>query len=76
VDLAPYKEFLQGFDVGEVVDLPLAADDRPRAIKRRLTIAAKQLSMRLRYRASDSSNAVRFKVMPLEKRKIRRRAAK
>jgi hypothetical protein len=63
IDLTPYKEFLGQYEVGETVDLPLEAGESVRAIKRRLTLASRELEMRLRYPA-DPDGAVRFKVMP------------
>ena len=73
IDLTPYKDFLQQYEVGVTVDLPLDTGESVRAIKRRLTLASKELDMRLRYPLGMGPEVVRFKVMPLEKRPIRRR---
>ena len=47
IDLTPYKNFLQKYKVGVTVDLPLESGESTRAIKRRLTLASKELGMRL-----------------------------
>ncbi|MAG35708.1 MAG: hypothetical protein CL878_05615 [Dehalococcoidia bacterium] len=74
IDLTPYKAFLEQYEVGVTVDLPLEDGESPRAIKRRLTLASKELGMRLRYPQNMGTEVVRFKVMPLEKRRVRRRS--
>ena len=74
IDLTPYKDFLQEYEIGETVDLPLESGESPRAIKWRLTLASKELGMRLRYPLDMGTSVVRFKVMPLEKRRVHRRS--
>lgn len=74
IDLTPYKSFLQKYKVGVTVDLPLESGESTRAIKRRLTLASKELGMRLRYPQHPVKEVIRFKVMPPEKRRVRRRS--
>ncbi len=74
IDLTPYKGFLQKWKVGITVDLPLKRGESTRAIKRRLTLASKELGMRLRYPQHPVKEVIRFKVMPPEKRRVRRRS--
>ncbi len=74
IDLTPYKDFLKKYKVGVTIDLPLESGESTRAIKRRLTLASKELNMRLRYPLHPDKKVIRFKVMPTEKRRVRRRS--
>jgi hypothetical protein len=65
-DLTPYLEFLYDFSSGEFGEITLGEAETQKAIKRRLTIAAKQLNKRIRYkrirqRGSDD-HLIRFEV--------------
>ncbi len=61
VDLSEYREFVQGLAPGEGGEIQLAPGDERRTIKRRLTAAAKQMKMQVRYRRSPEG-VLRFEV--------------
>ena len=61
VDLSEYRQFLQEIAPGEGGEIRLGADDQRRAVKRRLTTAAKQMNKRLKYRRSED-DVLRFEV--------------
>lgn len=78
MDLGPYKEFLATLQVNQVVSLPLEEGETARSIKRRLTVASKDVKMRIRYTsvADTPDGQVQFKVMPLEKRPMAKKGEK
>ena len=61
VDLSEYRQFLQDLAPGEGGEIALGADDQRRAVKRRLTTAAKQMNKKVRYRRSEG-DVLRFEV--------------
>lgn len=68
-DLSGYKAFLKKLSTGQVVTLPLETGETSRKVMRSLNAAAAQSSMRLA-RVPSSSDVVKFKVVPEEKRKV------
>jgi hypothetical protein len=68
-DLSGYKTFLKRLAVGQVVTLPLEEGETSRRVMRALNAAAAQSNMRLSRLASDE-DAVRFRVVPEEKRSV------
>ena len=68
-DLTSYKSFLRKLAVGQVVTLPLEQGETSRRVMRALNAAAEQSGMRLS-RLGSPENAVRFKVVPAEKRVV------
>lgn len=69
-DLSAYTDFLRQLQAGQVVTLPLEAGETPRQVMRHLNAAAGQLPLRVQRLPSDDQ-AVRFKVLPAEKREVR-----
>ena len=57
-----YLEFLRTCALDTAIDLPLDSDESPRAIKRRLTVASRELGLRLRHLRSDDPAVIRFRV--------------
>ena len=57
-----YLEFLRTCALDTAIDLPLDSDESPRAIKRRLTVASRELGLRLRHLRSDDPAVIRFQV--------------
>lgn len=68
-DLTEYRNFLKRLAVGQVVTLPLAADEKPRGVVRALNAAAREANMRI-LRLSSEDGAVRFKVVAAQKRTV------
>lgn len=68
-DLTEYKRFLRSLKVGQVVSLPLDASETSRRVMRSLNSAAQESSVRLG-RLPSENGAVRFKVLPEEKRQV------
>src|SRR5919202_4409018 len=68
-DLTNYKNFLRKLTVGQVVTLPLEQGETSRKVMRALNTAAEQSGMRIT-RLGSSSDAVRFRVAPPEKRVV------
>ena len=65
IDLSEYKEVLNSFKNGEWVKIEAeeGSEDTPRAIRRRFTLAAKEVGVTLKYRKNaDEPNAVIFQV--------------
>ncbi len=66
IDLTEYKEVLNSFDNGQWVKIEGDEDseDTPRAIRRRFTLASKELGFTLKYRKdAENENAVIFQVI-------------
>jgi hypothetical protein len=68
-DLAAYKTFVRSLKVGQVVTLPLEEGETSRRVMRSLNAAATEQRVRLA-RLSSLPNAVKFRVMPGEKRVV------
>jgi hypothetical protein len=68
-DLTGYKTFLRKLTVGQTVTLPLEEGETSRKVMRALNSAAAESSMRLA-RVPSPSGAVRFRVVPSEKRTV------
>jgi hypothetical protein len=68
-DLTEYKRFVRSLKVGQVVTLPLETGATSRRVMRSLNSAAQESSVRLGRLPSDNG-AVRFKVLPEEKRQV------
>ena len=66
VDMTPYREFIKTCECNTLVSFPLASDDSPRAIRRRLTLAGKELGVRIDHLQGTEGNMIRFKVAPTE----------
>jgi hypothetical protein len=69
-DLAAYRAFLERVSVGQTVTLPLETGETPRQVMRRLNAAARGSNRRLA-RLPPGDGAVRFRVVPTEKRAVR-----
>ena len=69
-DLTTYRAFLERLTVGQTVSLPLEAGESSRKVMRHLNTAAKQSHIRLA-RLPAENGAVRFRVLPPEKRAVR-----
>jgi len=61
VDLSEYLEFLRGIEPGTGGELILGEREDRRTVKRRLTTAAQQLHMQVRWRRGDGDH-LRFEV--------------
>jgi hypothetical protein len=70
VDLTPYINDLAGFAVGEWGMIELDADERVPTVKRRYTLAARQLGKALAYRRLRAAG-IPFEVRPLDPRPVR-----
>ena len=57
-----YLEFLRTCALDTPIDLPLDTGESPRAIKRRLTVASRELGLQLRHLRSDDPATIRFRV--------------
>jgi hypothetical protein len=68
-DMSAYRTFVRSLKVGQVVTLPLEEGESTRRVMRALNAAAKDHRVRLA-RLSSLENAVRFRVMPVEKRSV------
>lgn len=58
LDLSTYFDYLANLKVGDWGAITLEAGDRQRAIKRRLTMAAKQKGVNIRYRSAEEGRIV------------------
>ncbi len=56
--LAPYIAEVEKIEPGEGIEIDLTPEDNPRAVKRRLTIAAKSLGKQLKYRDGSENKIV------------------
>jgi hypothetical protein len=68
-DLTAYRTFLKRLTVGQTVSLPLEEGETSRKVMRSLNSAAAQSNVRLARLRSDAT-AVRFRVLPPEKRSV------
>ena len=64
VDLTEYSQFVRTLAVGDGGEVTLGPSEQKRAVKRRLTLAARQLGMDVHYRWSEG-NVLRFEVRAL-----------
>jgi hypothetical protein len=64
VDLSEYTDFIGSLEIGEGGEVTLSPSDQRRAVKRRLTRAARQIGKDIHYRRSED-NIVRFEVWSL-----------
>ena len=71
VDLTPYREFIKTCERNILVSFPLASDDSLRTIRRRLTLAGKELGVRIGHLQGTEGNMIRFKVTPAEPEMVR-----
>jgi hypothetical protein len=62
IDLAPYRDFLAGYEPGTAVSLPLESTDRPRIVARALNAVASEQGKRLR-RVASNDGQFRFVVV-------------
>jgi hypothetical protein len=69
-DLTTYRAFLKRLTVGQTVSLPLDRGKTSRKVMRHLNTAAKQSKIHLA-RLPAENGAVRFRVLPSEKRAVR-----
>jgi type IV secretory pathway VirB4 component len=58
IDISEYVNYLETLNPGEWGAVTLEEGETGRAIKRRLTIAAKQLGKNLRYRRSEDNRII------------------
>jgi hypothetical protein len=68
-DLTPYRAFFERLRVGQVVTLPLEAGEGSRRVMRALNTVAREHAVRLA-RLPSPADAVRFRVLPGEKRRV------
>jgi hypothetical protein len=68
-DLSEYRTFLRSLKVGQVVTLPLEEGETTRKVMRTLNSVAREHKVRLA-RISSPENAIKFRVMPAEKRAV------
>lgn len=62
-NLEPYQEFLKGMKVGDWGTLAPDEGENRRVVKRRLTVAAKEIGLTVRYRQGGTEDdPVRFQV--------------
>jgi hypothetical protein len=60
-DLTEYVEFIRSLDVGEGGEVSLTGNEQKRTVKRRLSMAARQMSADVSYHRSNR-NVVRFQL--------------
>ena len=70
--LQPYLSFLQDKSLGEGGIVQLEADEQPRTVKRRLTVAAKQQGKKLKYRTGPEGQLV-FEIVPERPKRPRKK---
>jgi hypothetical protein len=58
VDLRPYEAFLRECAPGEWGEAHVGPDEKKSTVKRRLSVAARKLEMKLNYRRSDQTKVV------------------
>ena len=64
IELGEYLDLIKGFKPGDWGRVELDPDDAHRVVKRRLTLAAKQQGLKLRYRQSaDQPDKILFRVL-------------
>ena len=62
MDLSEYEKFLSGLKSGDVGEVRSDDDETERALKRRLTIAAKQQGKQLQYSKRAGEGSIVFRV--------------
>jgi hypothetical protein len=62
MDLTEYEKFLNGVKAPDVAEAQLAEGETERAVKRRLTVAAKGQGKRLQYSKRANTGTVVFRV--------------
>lgn len=68
-DLGKYRSFLEQYTIGQVVRLPLYAEETPRRVMRALNKAAASITVRLiRLRSED--HEIKFRVTNFQRRAV------
>jgi hypothetical protein len=62
MDLAEYDQFLSGLKSGDVSEVQVGEGETERAVKRRLTVAAKHQGKQVQYSKRSDSGTVVFRV--------------
>jgi hypothetical protein len=63
--LEPYMEYLRTLNPGDYGEITLQPGDQRRVVKRRTTVAAKELRMAIKWRRSQDENKLLFEVIPV-----------
>jgi hypothetical protein len=63
-DLYPYMDYLRTLQVGDYGEITVEEGESRQALKRRTTVAAKQLGMAIKWRRSQDENKLLFEVVP------------
>ena len=75
-NLYPYMDYLRTLHVGDFGEITIEAGESRLAVKRRTTMAAKQLSMAIKWRISEQEKTLLFEVLPIADEGLIDRAGK
>lgn len=75
-DLAPYLDYLEWLKVGDYGEVTVEHDESREAVKRRTTVAAKQLGLAIEWWRSPDENKLVFEVVPVADEGLIDRAGK
>ena len=64
-NLYPYMDYLRTLHVGDFGEITIEVDESRQAVKRRTTMAAKQLGMAIKWRISEQEKMLLFEVVPI-----------
>lgn len=75
-DLAPYMDYLETLQVGDYGEVTIGEGEKKQTVKRRTTLAAKQLGMAIKWKRSQDQNTLLFEVVPVADEGLIDRAGK
>ena len=75
-NLYPYMDYLRTLYVGDFGEITIEAGESRQAVKRRTTMAAKQLGMAIKWRISEQEKTLLFEVLPIADEGLIDRAGK
>ena len=64
-NLYPYMDYLRTLQVGDYGEATIEAGESRQAVKRRTTMATKQLGMAIKWRISEQEKTLLFEVLPI-----------
>jgi hypothetical protein len=75
-NLYPYMDYLRTLKIGDFGEVTIESGESGQAVKRRTTMAAKQLGMAIKWRRSRDENKLLFEVVPIADEGLIDRAGK